>query len=489
MATVSQDKASGRVAICSAIFAGFAYVGYAVVRQTFGRRLERPGFFKNENDVLGLEYEDDRNGKVYLRRLSGSAAGRRDVLGSLDNGQNGSIPHCVLRPLSVRERIRELNLNALAFADTILALNGRPPVIGARSLGCSPFHSPPRILSPLDARQLPYLEYNQPSCPQTPRLSRRASRRNLSRRSLASSVVSLSEAQQEEADARAESLLQGREGELTRRLESLQSGKNRELTPYECKSLVALLHSLDAEKVQRTLTTVANAAAFTRNQDSLREAGVLVRLPNLLASTDRAIKEAAVVAAANLSLNIGNMKEMEQCVTVLILLAENCDSDAGLQLSVLECLTNICVLPDWHQLFHPLLAPLINNITSQYSSIRLQSLRLLINLVCNNEMLAPVLYSAAPSLTNLISANTPDEELLRSLTLLANICVSSSRQNLCNPGREHFLAEPNSLQTRLFQTETGTLLNQALWLRDNHANTEIKFQASKILSVLSGLQL
>ena len=29
------------------------------------------GFFKNENDVLGLEYEDDRNGKVYLRRLSG----------------------------------------------------------------------------------------------------------------------------------------------------------------------------------------------------------------------------------------------------------------------------------------------------------------------------------------------------------------------------------------------------------------------------------
>ena len=39
----SQDKASGRVALCSAIFAGFAYVGYAVVRQTFGRRLERPG--------------------------------------------------------------------------------------------------------------------------------------------------------------------------------------------------------------------------------------------------------------------------------------------------------------------------------------------------------------------------------------------------------------------------------------------------------------
>ncbi len=30
-----------------------------------------------------------------------------------------------------------------------------------------------------------------------------------------------------------------------------------------------------------------------------------------------------MVAAANLSLNVGNMKEMEQCVVVLVLLAEN----------------------------------------------------------------------------------------------------------------------------------------------------------------------
>ena len=71
MTTLNQDKTTNRIALCSAIFAGFAYVGYAVVRQTFGRRLERPGFLRNENDALGLEYEDDKKGKVYLRRLSG----------------------------------------------------------------------------------------------------------------------------------------------------------------------------------------------------------------------------------------------------------------------------------------------------------------------------------------------------------------------------------------------------------------------------------
>jgi hypothetical protein len=40
---------------------------------------------------------------------------------------------------------------------------------------------------------------------------------------------------QEEADARAENLLQGREAELTSRLEQLQQAKTRELTPYESK--------------------------------------------------------------------------------------------------------------------------------------------------------------------------------------------------------------------------------------------------------------
>ena len=36
MSTLNQDRTSNRVALCSAIFAGFAYVGYATVRQAFG---------------------------------------------------------------------------------------------------------------------------------------------------------------------------------------------------------------------------------------------------------------------------------------------------------------------------------------------------------------------------------------------------------------------------------------------------------------------
>ena len=329
MSTLNQDRTSNRVALCSAIFAGFAYVGYATVRQAFGWRKPNNGFFRDENDCLGLEYEPDPRGKVYLRRLSGSSCTGPGRTGESEAASLQS----VLRPLSVRERLRELNLNAMAFTDTLLILHGKKPlgVGGPRSLQSSPFHSPTRILSPLDVSRH-FLPPEDPadseaggdqSGPGTPRLSRKPSRRNLSRRSLANSVVNLSSEELGEASAQAQCLLQEREGELTRRLQSLQSSRPRELTPYESRSLVALLHSEDEEKIARTLVTISNLAAFTRNQEGLREAGMLVVLPSLLAHNNQPSQLAAIRAAANLALNTGNLKEMEATVLVLVLLAEN----------------------------------------------------------------------------------------------------------------------------------------------------------------------
>ena len=106
-------------------------------------------------------------------------------------------------------------------------------------------------------------------------------------------------------------------------MEGFQSSKPRELTPYEGRSLVALLHCDDKDKIARTLVTISNCAAFTRNQSTMREAGVLVRLPALLATEEREVQLAAAMAASNLALNTANMKEMEQVVLVLVILAED----------------------------------------------------------------------------------------------------------------------------------------------------------------------
>jgi len=501
MASINQDK--NRLALCSAIFAGFAYVGYAVVRQAFGgRKVNGHGFFRNENDLLGLEYEKEARGKVYLRRLSGSACsgGKNDLVGTLKSydseQQEGQIDgiHCVLRPLSVRERIRELNLNAQAFTDTLLILHGKKPLGGPRSLQNSPFHSPTRILSPVDLHHQflchdgdrdSNANISNFSHPPTPKLSRRSSRRNLARRSLANSVINLTEEEQEEADAQAQTLLDVKEDELTKRLEGFQSSKPRELTPYESKSLVALLHSNDKEKIARTLVTISNCAAFTRNQDSLREAGILVRLPSLLAGPDRSVQIAAVMACANLALNTGNMKEMEQTVVVLVLLADDRASDLDPEFlsQTLLALTNIAVLPDWHHQFHPLLPRLLNLWHSASTTIKFQSLRLLINLACNDEIIPDLLGARCEAnIALMLARSTPEDQLLRSATLLANIYMSSTRQGLSGQG------QPGTLQEVLYGTRRAEIVRETGWLMENHQNCDIRMQARKIHIALEGIQ-
>ncbi len=84
----------------------------------------------------------------------------------------------------------------------------------------------------------------------------------------------------------------------------------RVLTPYEAKSLVALLHAKDRCIVRRALVTVSNSAAFTANQDLLRESGCLLRLQHLLLHSDLGIQLAAIAAVANMSLSVENQKEM-----------------------------------------------------------------------------------------------------------------------------------------------------------------------------------
>ncbi|KAG8227668.1 hypothetical protein J437_LFUL006979, partial [Ladona fulva] len=120
MANISGDKTMNKVALCSAIFAGFAYVGYSLVRTAFCRRLAR-----RDGEVTYLDDEP----RLYFRRLSQTT--QTDVLlGNLDTTGSGKV---LLRSLSVQERIRELNLRARHFTDTMLAIQGNGP---------SPRHSP-----------------------------------------------------------------------------------------------------------------------------------------------------------------------------------------------------------------------------------------------------------------------------------------------------------------------------------------------------------
>ena len=77
-------------------------------------------FFFADQDAL-LEYESHRR-RIFLRRLSGSELGSTSFLLGNGSSNEGQKSRLVLRPLSVQERIRELNLRARHFAETVMAV-------------------------------------------------------------------------------------------------------------------------------------------------------------------------------------------------------------------------------------------------------------------------------------------------------------------------------------------------------------------------------
>merc|ERR1719226_479966 len=74
--------------------------------------------------------------------------------------------------------------------------------------------------------------------------------------------------------------------------------------------------------LERALVTVSNSAAFTANQDNLREAGCLGRLQKLLddggGGCDARVQRAAMAAVGNLALNTTNQREMDSVVPSLL---------------------------------------------------------------------------------------------------------------------------------------------------------------------------
>ncbi|KAJ1520025.1 hypothetical protein ONE63_004255 [Megalurothrips usitatus] len=523
MSAASGDKTVNKVALCSAIFAGFAYVGYSVVRTAFCRKLGRRG------ECEGYEAGEHR---LYFRRLSQTT--QTDVLlGNLDmDTESGRI---ILRPLTVQERIRDLNCRARMFTDTMLAIQagqaapGQSPKTGPRSLQCSPWSSP-RILSPVDVRTFLASRSTEnlsglgtgdsgalrisggdmvlvAGSPMHRRWMRRSVRHGtpVSRNSRSPETPRHHD---DEMRREAERLLRDDEEELRLRLDAVH--RDRVLSPHEAKSLIALLHSSDDALLERTLTTIANCSTFTANQDAIREAGGLFRLQNLLQHPKQNIQLAAIKALANLALNQENQKELKDAIPVLLSYILRSDlantqvangdaNDGGkshgrsgfggmseaLLLAALVALTNVAVLTDWHDEFYVALHSLYRLIDNGNAAVKLQSLRLLINLSCNEDMVPSLLAAQAPrKLIYLLDPHTHEDVLLRVVTLLANLTTAAKQQQLdptVDLPAEDKAASPDTMYAAIFGVNVHEkVVSKASVLSSQHPNEDIRFQASKL---------
>ncbi|XP_065349737.1 uncharacterized protein LOC135945789 isoform X2 [Cloeon dipterum] len=498
MASASGDKTVNKVALCSAIFAGFAYVGYSVVKTAFCRKL---GSKRRDSEAYRGGHDDPLGPRMYFRRLSQTT--QTDcLLGNLDMGGTGRV---ILRPMTVQDRIRDLNMRARQFTDTMLAIQGGAgvavsprhgpcPLPGPRSLQPSPWSSP-RILSPVDVRHFLASRSTEnlsiTSCP--PDIGsptrRRWTRRSLRRSGhmLAKSPDGLNE-HEERTRQESEQLLQDEEAELRMRLDSL-SNRNRVISPHEAKSLTALLHSTDDVLLERTLTTIGDCGTFQQNQDTLREAGCLFRLQNLLSFPKLPVQLAAVRALGNLALNAENQKELKNAVPILLSFVIRQHPSDKLVLSTLLTLTNIAVLNNWHEEYFPALHSFYGLVDTGSPQIKLQTLKLLVNLSCNEDMIPSLLAAQAPKrLIYLLDPTTNDEILLRVVTLLANLTAVVKEQDI-DPSidlpPEDKAASPDTMYAAIYGVNMDEKMRtKAFVLMNQHPNEDVRFMAKKMYDAI-----
>lgn len=354
--SAANDKAVNKVALCSAMFAGFAYVGYSVIRTAFNRR-------------IGQEKEEYPEHRLYFRRLSQTT--QTDVLlGNLDLSQSDS-GKIILRPMTVQERIKELNLRARMFSDTMIAIQANnsvsPARHGPRSLQVSPWNSP-RILSPVDVRQL-MSSHSSDNLALTPipgtivMASPYKKRPARFRRLRDAKSPTRDDEREKEIRASAESFLENQEHMLF--------GKS--LEPKEAKMLVSFLATKNEKLLERVIATMGNSATVAVNQDALREAGALSALSKLIIHPRESVQVAAIKTLGNLTLNEGNVRELR---TALPLLLANVNVSRRVPelvlLTTLICLCNVAVHNDWHEEFCPYLHSLYGHLESGSPQCKLQ---------------------------------------------------------------------------------------------------------------------
>ncbi|XP_025198345.1 uncharacterized protein LOC112596777 isoform X1 [Melanaphis sacchari] len=472
--TSANDHTVNKVAVCSAIFAGFAYVGYSVAKNAFGRRLGR----KNDD---GYHHEDQR---LYFRRLSQTT--QTDVLlGNLDNSDTSRV---FLRPMTVQQRIKELNLRARMFADTMMAIqtpSGKHSLHGPRSLQASPWNSP-KIMSPVDVRHIlgSRSTENLRLCDNyalesnfgTP-LRRKSSNRSLRRKSPQPGEHKLSISQSNQDMEEFEKINQ-------------PSLLNRPMEPNEAKSLLLLMGSRDILVLEKVLVTVSNLATFTPNQEVMREAGYLSQLQQLIYHPEESVQITALVALGNLALNKNNSKEMKETIPMLLALMKMMDSDEIIY-NCLSTLTNIAVFHMWHSELQPAIHTLYGLLESQNNKVVLQCLKLLINLSCNDDMIPHLLGGQAPKkLLSMLHLNENEDILLRVVTLFSNLTDAVKAMELdpvLDLPVEDKAAAPDTIRyANIYGVNVvEKIRTKSLVLMKQHKNEEIRVRAQKIYNALS----
>ncbi|XP_014003855.1 armadillo repeat-containing protein 10 isoform X1 [Salmo salar] len=249
------------------------------------------------------------------------------------------------------------------------------------------------------------------------------------------------------------------------------------LEPQHLKMLLSLLQgSPNPSDRAQILITLGNTAAFTVNQDLIRELGGLHVIAGFLSDPVPEVRVQTLNALNNLSMNLRNQEQLKVYVAQVLELIEMSPVNSDLQMAALRLLTNLSVTDDHHQLLRGSITLLLSLLVVSNQVLQIQVLKVLVNLSSNPDMMDDIVQAQAPaSVVLLFDVRTSSAVLLRLLMFAGNLKAWRPSAQVAEALRRRqdglyrvLLDESSQLQSKLIQ-----LLS--------HPDGEVRAQVARVL--------
>lgn len=245
------------------------------------------------------------------------------------------------------------------------------------------------------------------------------------------------------------------------------------------KVLNILERSNDPFIQEVALVTLGNNAAYSFNQNAIRELGGLPIIAKLIKTKDPIIREKAYNALNNLSVNAENQGKIKTYISQVCDDTMICRLDSAVQMAGLRLLTNMTVTNHYQHLLSYSFPDFFALLFLGNYFTKIQIMKLIINFTENPAMTRELVSCKVPSeLISLFNKEWDREILLNILTLFENINDNIKNEGLASSKKEF----SRSSLFFLFK-ESGVCVKKIKALA-NHNDLVVKVKVLKVLTKL-----
>lgn len=248
------------------------------------------------------------------------------------------------------------------------------------------------------------------------------------------------------------------------------------LEPQHLKMLLSCLQTNPSDRCQ-ILLTLGNAAAFTVNQNLIREFEGIHIIAGFLSDPAAEVRVQTLNALNNLCMNIPNQEQIKVYVPQVLELIEMSPVNSDLQLGALRLLTNLSVTDKHQHLLKDSVTLLLSLLVVSSEALQVQALKVLVNLSSNPDMIDDIVQAQAPaSVVLLFDARTAPTVLLRLLTFAGNLKAWRPSAQVAGE-----LRQKQDCLFRVMLDESSQLHSRLVQLL-SHPDGEIQAQVARILT-------